>query len=77
MSHSLASPSVPPDISPSSGEIALLSRLSPIVGVTGNAAATELPTFPLEGQMAGRPEGGAIERCRQSNSSKAASCVFS
>ncbi|RWC48301.1 MAG: hypothetical protein EOS55_12465 [Mesorhizobium sp.] len=77
MSHSLAPPSVLPDISPSSGEIALSSRLSPIVGVTRNAAATALPIFPLEGEMAGRPERGAIERCRQSNSAKAASCVFS
>ncbi|TPM45270.1 hypothetical protein FJ964_17070 [Mesorhizobium sp. B2-3-2] len=77
MSHSFAPPSGLPAISPTRGEIALSSRLSPIIGVTRKSAVMELPISPLVGEMAGRPEGGAIERCRQSNSAKAASCAFS
>ncbi|MER9893592.1 cobaltochelatase subunit CobN [Mesorhizobium sp. M0119] len=50
--------SVLPDISPSRGEIALLSPLSPITeGVKGEPAA-ELPISPSEGEMSGRTEGG-------------------
>ncbi|MER8710784.1 cobaltochelatase subunit CobN [Mesorhizobium sp. M1295] len=53
-----APPCVLPDISPSRGEIALLSLLSPTTkGVKGEPAA-ELPISPLEGEMSGRAEGG-------------------
>ncbi|TPJ28973.1 lytic murein transglycosylase [Mesorhizobium sp. B2-7-2] len=34
-------------------------RLSPIAGVASRAPAPKLPISPLEGEMAGRPEGGA------------------
>ncbi|RUZ72885.1 lytic murein transglycosylase [Mesorhizobium sp. M7A.F.Ca.US.006.01.1.1] len=34
-------------------------RSSPISGVAGCATTQKLPISPLEGEMAGRPEGGA------------------
>ncbi|ESX43266.1 hypothetical protein X764_07540 [Mesorhizobium sp. LSHC440A00] len=37
-----------------------MSRMvSPISGVEEEALRSELPISPLEGEMAGRPEGGA------------------
>ncbi|TPI26946.1 hypothetical protein FJW08_26165 [Mesorhizobium sp. B3-2-1] len=36
--------------------------LSPIANAGANIATRELPISPLEGEMAGRPEGGA-SRC--------------
>ncbi|CCV12113.1 conserved hypothetical protein [Mesorhizobium sp. STM 4661] len=70
MLHSFAPPSVLPDISPSRGEIAQSSLLSPIANaVIGNPSA-ELPISPLEGEMSGRTEGGAKDHslpdCRPS-----------
>ncbi|RWD81007.1 MAG: lytic murein transglycosylase [Mesorhizobium sp.] len=38
----------------------LARRLSPITGVAESAPAPELPISPLAGEMAGRPEGGAV-----------------
>ncbi|RWP64827.1 precorrin-3B synthase [Mesorhizobium sp.] len=60
--HSFTPPSVLPDISPARGEIELSSPLSPITGVAGRAAASELPISPLAGEMSGRTEGGAQDR---------------
>ncbi|MBX3569814.1 MAG: acetate--CoA ligase family protein [Rhizobiaceae bacterium] len=51
-------PSVLPDISPSRGEIEPAAWLSPIATTEGVAARSELSISPLEGEMAGRPEGG-------------------
>jgi len=62
--RSVTPPSVLPDISPSRGEIGPSSRLSPIADVVSGAPAPKLPISPLEGEMAGRPEGGAVERSR-------------
>ncbi|TIN01695.1 MAG: ABC transporter ATP-binding protein, partial [Mesorhizobium sp.] len=36
-------------------------RLSPISRVAGDASALKLPISPLEGEMSGRTEGGAVE----------------
>jgi hypothetical protein len=36
--------------------------MSPISNVAGDAARPKLPISPLEGEMAGRPEGGEQER---------------
>ncbi|MER9721091.1 MULTISPECIES: ABC transporter ATP-binding protein [unclassified Mesorhizobium] len=57
-----APPSVLPDISPSRGEIKVSSALSPITGIAGRALDAKLPISPLEGEMSGRTEGGAVER---------------
>ncbi|TIL33414.1 MAG: hypothetical protein E5Y79_13200 [Mesorhizobium sp.] len=57
---SFAPPSVLPDISPSRGEIALLSLPSP--NTVKEELSTELPISPLEGEMSGRTEGAATER---------------
>ncbi|WP_442920958.1 precorrin-3B synthase [Mesorhizobium sp. Cs1299R1N3] len=62
--HSVAPPSVLPDISPSRGEIALLSLSSPILDVETEVLGAKLPISPLEGEMSGRTEGGAVERSR-------------
>ncbi|RUU26604.1 hypothetical protein EOC94_26610 [Mesorhizobium sp. M6A.T.Ce.TU.016.01.1.1] len=56
--HSVAPPSVLPDISPSSGEIEPSSRLSLTISVARPAPAWKLPISPLEGEMSGRTEGG-------------------
>ncbi|TJU94269.1 MAG: lytic murein transglycosylase [Mesorhizobium sp.] len=40
----------------------LSSRLSPIFNVARREPAPELPISPLEGEMSGRTEGGAVER---------------
>ncbi|TIL72136.1 MAG: hypothetical protein E5Y65_10510 [Mesorhizobium sp.] len=37
-------------------------RLSPITNAVGVSRPPNLPISPLEGEMAGRPEGGAVER---------------
>ncbi|RUU42216.1 MAG: hypothetical protein E5Y88_04705 [Mesorhizobium sp.] len=34
--------------------------LSPIAGIAGEALQVELPISPQVGEMAGRPEGGAV-----------------
>ncbi|RWM75243.1 MAG: hypothetical protein E5X83_08590 [Mesorhizobium sp.] len=59
MLHSFAPPSVLPDISPSRGEIAPSSLLSPIATAARGDQSAELPISPLEGEMSGRTEGGA------------------
>ncbi|RWM98835.1 MAG: lytic murein transglycosylase [Mesorhizobium sp.] len=38
-------------------------RPSPITDVAGWATRSKLPISPLEGEMAGRPEGGAWAPC--------------
>ncbi|PDQ17326.1 precorrin-3B synthase [Mesorhizobium sanjuanii] len=66
--HSFAPPSVLPDISPTRGEIAPSSPLSPTIKVApntesaGREPAAKLPISPLVGEMSGRTEGGATER---------------
>ncbi|MDX8524045.1 precorrin-3B synthase [Mesorhizobium sp. MSK_1335] len=68
--HSFAPPSVLPEISPSRGEIDQ-SPVSPITDAekvrhtytfVREAPPAELPISPLEGEMSGRTEGGAVER---------------
>ena len=46
---------------PLKGGDQLLSRLSPIPNVAEPGEAPKLPISPLEGEMAGRPEGGDTE----------------
>ncbi|RVB27594.1 hypothetical protein EN918_24630, partial [Mesorhizobium sp. M7A.F.Ca.CA.004.05.1.1] len=58
---SLAPPSVLPDISPSRGEIAPSSLLSPINNIAREEPAAKLPISPPVGEMSGRTEGGARE----------------
>ncbi|MBZ9852024.1 ABC transporter ATP-binding protein [Mesorhizobium sp. CA14] len=60
--HSFAPPSVLPDISPSRGEIELSHPPSPILNAAEGEPAAELLISPLEGEMSGRTEGGAVER---------------
>ncbi|MBL0373155.1 cobaltochelatase subunit CobN [Rhizobium sp. KVB221] len=61
---SIAPPSVPPDISPSRGEIDMLHALGPNQAVQDPPLAGMLSTVvphpfsPLEGEMSGRTEGG-------------------
>ncbi|TPK66901.1 precorrin-3B synthase [Mesorhizobium sp. B2-4-15] len=68
--HSVAPPSVLPDISPTRGEIAPSSLLSPTANVQPSsnveeeAPSAELLISPLVGEMSGRTEGGAVERPR-------------
>ncbi|SIT59638.1 Cobaltochelatase, CobN subunit [Mesorhizobium prunaredense] len=57
-----APPSVLPDISPTRGEIAPSSLLSPISNAAGGEPAMEPPISPQVGEMSGRTEGGAVER---------------
>ncbi|ESY76024.1 cobalamin biosynthesis protein CobG [Mesorhizobium sp. LNHC252B00] len=63
--HSMAPPSVLPDISPSRGEIssfAVRARSSTLViGESKDGSAIS----PLEGEMSGRTEGGAVEHSRR------------
>ncbi|RWO27743.1 MAG: hypothetical protein EOS11_33630 [Mesorhizobium sp.] len=64
---SFAPPFVLPDISPSRGEIALLSLPSPNINAVKEELSAELPISPLEGEMPsfgkeGRTEGAATER---------------
>ncbi|RRI07955.1 hypothetical protein EH240_01580 [Mesorhizobium tamadayense] len=47
--------------SPPQGGRFAAATLSPIVDVAGRAAAPKLLISPLEGEMAGRPEGVARE----------------
>ncbi|TPM31960.1 ABC transporter ATP-binding protein [Mesorhizobium sp. B2-3-4] len=55
--------SVLPDISPSKGEIAPSSPLSPITnGAAGDDATATLPISSQVGEMSGRTEGSAVER---------------
>ncbi|RWO59165.1 precorrin-3B synthase [Mesorhizobium sp.] len=60
--HSFAPPSVLPDISPTRGEIAPRSPLSPIAKDAKGEPAAKLPISPQVGEMSGRTEGGAVER---------------
>ncbi|RUX29488.1 propionyl-coenzyme A carboxylase alpha polypeptide [Mesorhizobium sp. M7A.F.Ca.US.011.01.1.1] len=48
-----------PDISPSSGEIAVTSDFANL-GCKKRGGTTNLPISPLEGEMPGRAEGGAV-----------------
>ncbi|RWM92274.1 MAG: hypothetical protein EOR84_19855 [Mesorhizobium sp.] len=71
---SFAPPSVLPSlpnlgISPTRGEIALSSPLSPNIDAVKEELSAELPISPQVGEMPrfgkeGRTEGGAVERCR-------------
>jgi precorrin-3B synthase len=58
----VAPPSVLPDISPSRGEIGPRSKLSPSSDVADWRNQSGRPISPLEGEMSGRTEGGAVER---------------
>ncbi len=62
--HSVAPPSVLPDISPTRGEIALSLPASPIANVAEREPAPKLPISPPVGEMSGRTEGGAVARSR-------------
>ncbi|AZO36226.1 hypothetical protein EJ072_18730 [Mesorhizobium sp. M2A.F.Ca.ET.046.03.2.1] len=55
-------PSLSCRTSPPQGGDWLSRRLSPISDVAGSSGASTLPISPLEGEMAGRTEGGAKER---------------
>jgi acyl-CoA synthetase (NDP forming) len=55
-----APPSALPGISPARGEIDPAAKSSPIASISEGAAAPKLPISPLAGEMAGRPEGGAL-----------------
>ncbi|KQU77778.1 cobalamin biosynthesis protein CobG [Mesorhizobium sp. Root102] len=59
--HSVAPPSVLPDISPTRGEIAHSRSPSPISMASEGGPAPGLPISPLVGEMSGRTEGGAKE----------------
>ncbi|ANT52419.1 precorrin-3B synthase [Mesorhizobium amorphae] len=82
--HSVTPPSVLPDISPTRGEIALSSPLSPITTVAlppvepieVRGPAPELPISPLVGEMSGRTEGGAKERFPLTHSARSPVGVF-
>ena len=65
----IAPPSVLPDISPSRGEIAPWSQLSPISGVANRPIEWKLPISPLEG--ASRTEGGENTRTAEWREQKA------
>jgi len=45
-------------------DLALRRAPSPISDVEKRAGWLKLPIYPLAGEMAGRPEGDAVERCR-------------
>ncbi len=59
-SRSTLPPSGLPAISPSRGEITPSAGASPIANGAGEALAVKLPISSLEGEMAGRPEGGVL-----------------
>ncbi|TIX21207.1 MAG: hypothetical protein E5V35_30205, partial [Mesorhizobium sp.] len=54
-----AAPLCPAGHLPLKGGDWLVARLSLITNVAGRAPPVKLPISPLEGEMAGRPEGGA------------------
>ncbi|TIL23822.1 MAG: precorrin-3B synthase, partial [Mesorhizobium sp.] len=56
--RSTAPPSVLPDISPTWGEIAPSSPLSPIAKDAEGEPPAKLPISPQVGEMSGRTEGG-------------------
>ncbi|MER9574280.1 precorrin-3B synthase [Mesorhizobium sp. M0189] len=60
--RSFAPPSVLPDISPTWGEIAPSSQLSPIDKHAKSEPPAKLPISPQVGEMSGRTEGGAKDR---------------
>ncbi|MER9596929.1 MULTISPECIES: precorrin-3B synthase [unclassified Mesorhizobium] len=60
--RSVAPPSVLPDISPTGGEIAPSSQLSPIAKDAKGEPPAKLPISPQVGEMSGRTEGGATDR---------------
>ncbi|RWH82580.1 MAG: hypothetical protein EOQ87_34025, partial [Mesorhizobium sp.] len=62
-SSSFAPPSVLPDISPTRGEIGCRQRFRQFSTFRKGCRPSNLPISPLEGEMSGRTEGGAIERC--------------
>ncbi|TPM44687.1 lytic murein transglycosylase [Mesorhizobium sp. B2-3-2] len=45
---------------PLTGGDRMSPRLSPIISAGERREASKLPISPLEGEMAGRPEGGAL-----------------
>ncbi|UDL89854.1 precorrin-3B synthase [Mesorhizobium sp. PAMC28654] len=63
--HSLAPPSVLPDISPSSGEIGSFTAGSPLTALITGERSPPSAIPPLEGEMSGRTEGGAVEHSRR------------
>ncbi|ESZ43407.1 cobalamin biosynthesis protein CobG [Mesorhizobium sp. L2C054A000] len=60
--HSLAPPSVLPDISPTRGEISRVAGGSPLSTLKIGEIAHEDAISPLEGEMSGRTEGGVQDR---------------
>ncbi|RVA30822.1 nitrite/sulfite reductase, partial [Mesorhizobium sp. M7A.F.Ca.CA.004.11.2.1] len=63
--HSTAPPSVLPDISPSRGEIGSFTAGSPLAASTVGERGSPSAISPLEGEMSGRTEGGAVEHSRR------------
>jgi cobaltochelatase CobN len=66
--RSFTPPSGLPAISPSRGEIRLSPAAPPISNVADKGAARERLISLLEGEMAGRPEGGNVEREHEAGS---------
>jgi precorrin-3B synthase len=60
--HSVAPPSVLPDISPARGEIGSFGAGSPSAALEIGESGNECAISPLVGEMSGRTEGGAKER---------------
>ncbi|RWO38258.1 MAG: lytic murein transglycosylase [Mesorhizobium sp.] len=60
----LRAPLCPAEHLPHLGGDWLSSRLSLISSVAGPSGAPKLPISPLEGEIAGRPEGGAVPPAR-------------
>ena len=58
-----APPSGLPAISPTLGEIRCRRRFRQISNVAVMSATPKLPISPLVGEMSGRTEGGAKDRC--------------
>jgi precorrin-3B synthase len=63
--HSMAPPSVLPDISPSRGEIGSFGAGSSLAASTIGERGSQSAISPLEGEMSGRTEGGAVEHSRR------------
>ncbi|BCH16243.1 hypothetical protein MesoLjLa_30940 [Mesorhizobium sp. L-2-11] len=60
--HSVAPPSVLPDISPSRGEIGSFYAGASLATLMISESSNEGLISPLEGEMSGRTEGGGRER---------------
>ncbi|RUU15868.1 hypothetical protein EOC93_21230 [Mesorhizobium sp. M6A.T.Ce.TU.002.03.1.1] len=61
---SFAPPSVLPDISPTRGEIGCHPRFRQPATLQESRRRSGRPISPQVGEMSGRTEGGALERCR-------------